>query len=95
MEKELLEEIYELKREIQNWRFIAAWLASCHAATMESLPASASKSAKRRHVNICQKAVKMFRERELPDNKGFQPVESIIESDIQRCEQVVAAYFAR
>lgn len=52
------EEAVMLLKELKHFRDLAAYLASCQAATLESLPKSASKSSRVRHQSICQVAVK-------------------------------------
>lgn len=60
--KELLPEgeIVSLLRELEHFRCSLAYLASCQAATLESLPKSSSKSARRRHVTLCETAADML-----------------------------------
>jgi len=53
-------EIAELVKELVHFRGAAAYLASCQAATLESLPKSTSKSSRERHVNICETAAKIL-----------------------------------
>lgn len=47
------DEMVELLKELAHFRKATAYLASCQAATLESLPAGASKSSRDRHVDIC------------------------------------------
>ena len=42
-----------LLKELEHFRDAFAYLASCQAATLESLPKSTSKSARKRHVDLC------------------------------------------
>lgn len=48
----------DLRKERDYWRDLAAYLASCHAATAEGdgMLASASQSRKRRYAAICKTA---------------------------------------
>ena len=39
--------------ELEHYKRVAGYLASCHAATLESLPKSASKSSRKRMMDIC------------------------------------------
>lgn len=52
------DEIAGLVADLRHFRTLAAYLAGCHAATADSLPKSASKSAKSRMVAICQTAAR-------------------------------------
>ena len=81
------EQVSQLEYDVRRWKNIAAYLASCHAATLEGLPKSASKYARKRHVDICLAAVKYLRSLDNP-----RPIYSIggeerIEADIKRCEE--------
>lgn len=53
-------EIVDLVRELAHFRGATAYLASCQAATLESLPKSAGKSARSRHVVLCDAAAKLL-----------------------------------
>lgn len=79
------------ERETQHWKFVAASLASMHAATLEGLPKSASKSNRSRHVTICQKAALWLRGHGGP-NPYHQTIDKAIEGDIQRCEKAAINY---
>jgi len=46
----------DLLRDLERWRDLAAYLASCQAATAEGLPKSASKSSRARMASICKAA---------------------------------------
>lgn len=48
------DEIADLLKMAAHFQGAAAYLASCHAATAEGLPASASRSAKDRMASICR-----------------------------------------
>lgn len=93
------EELYERVRglrwddhlhdpELIRTRLAASYMASCHAANLESLPPSASRSARMRLVRICEKAVDYLRGRDTPQTYG-RPVLTEIENHIQRCEAAV------
>lgn len=77
------------EQEILHWKFVAAYLASCHAATLESLPKSASKSSVKRHIAICRKAASYLRGIDAPPHYGNVSKDAIIASDIARCERAV------
>ncbi|HDR9103694.1 hypothetical protein [Paraburkholderia sp. A3RO-2L] len=50
------DEIVALLKAVNAYQAGVAWLASCAAATLEDLPKSASKSARRRHIAIVRAA---------------------------------------
>lgn len=50
------DEIVELLKELAHFKGSTAYLASCQAATLESLPKSASKVSRGRHVSLCDAA---------------------------------------
>jgi hypothetical protein len=79
------------EREIQHWKHVAASLASMHAATLEGLPKSASKSNRSRHVEICKKAALWLRGYGGPDAR-HQTTDDRIEREIQRCENAAINY---
>lgn len=54
------DEVVSLLKELEHFRCGVAYLASCQAATLESLPKSASKSGRRRHVTLCEAAAKIL-----------------------------------
>lgn len=54
------DEIVALLKELAHFRGSLAYLASCQAATLEGLPKSASKSARGRHVHLCETAAAML-----------------------------------
>lgn len=53
-------EIVALLKELGCLRNGLAYLASCQAATLESLPKSASKMSRKRHVHICENAAALL-----------------------------------
>lgn len=53
-------EVVALLKELAHYRGSLAYLASCQAATLESLPKSYSKSGRSRHVELCKTAAAML-----------------------------------
>ena len=82
----------EQTREVQHWKHVAAYLASCHAATLEGLPKSAPKSQRNRHAEICRKAAAYLRGKDSPPWLGTQSKEAAIEWDTKRCEDAAEKY---
>lgn len=89
--KSLELELIEAKNEIQYWKYVASHLASCHAATLEGLPKSASKSTRQRHVNICSSAAEYLKGTKNVDTYS-RPFSSLIEWNIKRCEESAVKY---
>lgn len=90
-----LQNIRDNEQEIDKWKAIAAYLASCHAATLESLPKSTSQYSRNRLVSICEKAMKFLRGEELPphyrlyhDSYG----KDWVVAESQRCENAIKEY---
>lgn len=54
------DEVAGLLKELAHYRGALAYLASCQAATLESLPKSYSKSGRSRHVELCKTAAAML-----------------------------------
>jgi len=54
------EEIVAALKELAHFRMATAYLSSCQGATLAGLPKSASKSARARHVSICETAAKLL-----------------------------------
>lgn len=79
----------ECRAEAEHWKWIAAYLASCHAANLEGLPKSASKSTRKRHVEICRKAAAYLRGSESPRPSPSRSKVTEIEVEILRCEKAV------
>jgi hypothetical protein len=50
-------EVIELLKAVDTYQAATAYLADVQAATAESLPKSASKSARTRHAAICRTAI--------------------------------------
>lgn len=59
------DEVMSLIRAVRHYQYATAYLASCHAATAEDLPRSASLSAMRRHHSICTTAAGLMEGRSL------------------------------
>lgn len=77
-------QIRNLEHEARQWKGLAAYLASCHAATLEGLPKRAAKHERARMVKICLDAAEWLRGiGGSPANYGNQ---SQIEREIERCE---------
>lgn len=72
-----------------NWKLIAAYLATCHAATLEGLPKSTPKSSRHRHASICRKAAAFMRGIDSPPRLWQASDESIVAKEIERCENAV------
>lgn len=53
-------EAVAMLKAVDHFQKAAAYLADCHAATLESLPKSASKSARSRHELICRTAAQLL-----------------------------------
>ena len=53
-------ETVALLKAVDHFQKAAAYLADCQAATLESLPKSASKSARSRHEAICRTAAQLL-----------------------------------
>lgn len=53
-------ETVALLKAVDHFQKASAYLADCHAATLESLPKSASKSARSRHEAICRTAAQLL-----------------------------------
>lgn len=81
----------EMNREILRWKRVAAYLASCHAATLEGLPKSASKSSRQRHANICTKAARFLKGEEEPQ-RYYNGDDDSMEADIRRCIKAAETY---
>lgn len=79
-----------LEQERDYWRGIAAYLASCHAATAEydGQLSGTSKARKKRYAQICEKAAQAM----TPEAGGFWPHSSTdpLRSK-ERCEDAMRA----
>ena len=69
-----------------HWKLTAAYLASCHAATLEGLPKSVSKRERERFKSICRKAARFLRELETPGAIAHS-VDRAVSDAIARCER--------
>lgn len=54
------DETVAILKAMEHYKGCAAYLASCQADTLDGLPKSASKSARKRHVAICELAADML-----------------------------------
>lgn len=75
--------------EALHWRYIASYLASCAAATVESLPVKTSKRERERHKSICRKAAAFLKGEDSPP-LYCSTKEDKIRHAIERCEQASA-----
>lgn len=82
-------EVHELLKEVQHWRQIASYLASCHAATAESLPKAASKASRRRHVAICKAAVVAMKDGVITWNGHGADSAKAVQYAADRCQKVL------
>jgi hypothetical protein len=73
-------------QEIDYWKYVAAYMAECHAATAEydGNLRSMSKSRRNRLATICKKAVRFMRREAVPTWADRQRP---IEDTIERCEK--------
>ncbi len=85
------DEVNALLKELRAMRMASAYLADCHAASLESLPKSASKSMRDRLVSICHKAVSLL-EADTGSIGWFGTGDSVrmLQTAKDRCQQVVA-----
>ena len=79
-------EIVGLLKELAAFRIGVAYMAECEAATLESLPKSASKSNRTRQIAICSTAVKILQ----GDTSSIQ-YHTKFEHALDRCIQAVKA----
>lgn len=79
------DEIVALLGEVRRFRQVAAYLAECHAATVETLPKSASQSSRARHMGICRTAAEAL----AGDMSGIR-YPQLIENAIARCNEAAA-----
>ncbi len=79
------DEVVALFKELKHFRGVAAYLASCQAATLESLPKSASKSNRSRHQAICEIAAQA-----LQGNISVIKYPVDIETAIKHCDSAVS-----
>ncbi|MFK4706183.1 hypothetical protein ABIC83_003022 [Roseateles asaccharophilus] len=53
-------EIVAMLKDLAHYHQATAYLASCQAATLESLPKATSKSSRRRHQSLCEIAAQLI-----------------------------------
>lgn len=80
----------ERDAELQQWKRIAAYMASCHAGTLESMPKSAPKSTRARMISICAKADSYLSRLDLPPNHFGQHDPVVLAAD--RCKRAAERY---
>lgn len=78
------------EQQLIRWKRIAAYLASCHAATAEGLPKSVSGRQKKRHAAICEKAAKWMASDWMSPDYARPDGEEVLAA-IKRCEDAVSA----
>jgi hypothetical protein len=83
--------IETISKEADQWQRVAAYLASCHAATLESMPKSAGKHARIRQSTICCNAAAYLRGDDIPRDFG-QSTKEILLAEISRCENAAIKY---
>ena len=71
--------------ELERMGSLAAYLASCHAASLESLPKSASKRERQRLIAICETAAKGL----TGDMSGLVSRPSVVDA-ARRCSRAVS-----
>ena len=81
-----MNELETALKSVQHWKRVAAYLASCHAATLECLPKRASKSERKRLAQVCRRSAAYLIGTESPRQYETQSVEELILSEIRRCE---------
>lgn len=82
-------EVVALLKELEQFRTVATYLASCQAATLESLPNSTSKSSRARHVTICTTAAQAL----VGDTSGIRyPSTLKVAETRERCLKAVAKH---
>jgi hypothetical protein len=83
----------DLEREVEYWKRVAAYLASCHAATMqhEALLSRTSKASRERFRGICKTAASMLRGNDagMPYGAVRQGGDASLRSAAERCEQAI------
>ena len=72
----------------KRWRFVASYLASCHAASLEGLPKRASNYERMRHITICEHAADYIVGNSIPP--FFGNMQNEILWDIKRCREAAA-----
>lgn len=92
--EETHEELIAARAEIKHWRLVAAYLAECHAATLEMLPNKAPSSARRRFAEICRKSALYLARLESPPFYERLEEQGIPQA-IERCQRAVFKYAKR
>lgn len=74
-------DIETLQKEVDRWKAIALYLADAHAATaeQEAITKSVSQSRKKRHFDICLRAVNMIESHEVPIHSAHRSQGDILE----------------
>lgn len=75
--------IVALLKELKAMRVTAAYLASCHAASLEGLPKTASSTNRKRLASICRTATRAL-DGDLSDIRGLESPNPV-EHAITRC----------
>jgi hypothetical protein len=78
--------------EADRWKLVAAYLASCHAATLESLPKSASKAARARLAQLCRDAAEYLNGTLIPRECTVPPAEAYITHAVTRCQKSASEF---
>lgn len=89
---EVANRIGDLGREVEHWQKVAAYMASCHAATLEGLPKSAPKSHRSRLVSICTEAANALRHKIVRGFGYHRPVQEVLQHEADRCEAAVRSH---
>jgi len=77
---------YNLKAQLRHWKRTAIYLADCHAATLEGIPKSISKSERKRMVRLCENASHFLQGNTVPSNHRETDDEALRDA-ISRCER--------
>lgn len=80
-----VDEVSSILKELRHFQMASAHLASCQAATLESLPKSAGKGAFVRHKAICLDAARL-----LSGDSSSIRYPTNLQHAIERCSQAVA-----
>lgn len=79
--------IQDLERQVDHWKGIAAYLASCHAATLECWPKNGSKRERRRLVQLCQSCEGYLGGPGISTPPFFKTDAATIAQEIARCRE--------
>jgi ferredoxin-NADP reductase len=82
------ESVEDLKRQVAQWKSVAAYLAECHAASAETVAEQkkSSKYEKKRHAEICKKAAMMLKHGDLVGVVDRRYAKEGFIEVIERCE---------